>query len=231
MGVIIDIDIEAGNLDEFNSTSTDEGDLSAHADAALAGTNYGMKLVINDATAIYGQITQGDTGTGDLRIRYYIDPNTLTMSDGDKFEIHYWGSGVSPWVNYTMSLEKSGSDYQLTIKPYNDAGSLAEDSAVITDDPHYVEIYIHQATNNSSNDGTIEWWINGVSKGTWTNVDNYDVFAGSDNMRFGMCSGRDEGTSGTFYIDQIKANNDGSEIGAHSPPAGIPILRRRRECA
>ena len=221
MGVIIDIEHEAGDLSEYDSTVTDGGDLSAHADAALAGTSYGLHCVIDDTNSIYGQVTQGDTGTGKLRVRFYIDPKSLTMGDGNMFDIFDIYTNGAPYYLLRLYLRRSGSDYQLRAVPYNDAGALASDTEVISDTEHYVEIYFQRASSDVAADGSVEWWIDGVSKQTWTSVDNWDVFVDIAIQRIGAVIGIDAGTSGTLYLDQLKENDDGSQIGAYS--AVVPL--------
>jgi hypothetical protein len=44
--------------------------------------------------------------------------------------------------------------------------------------------------------------------------DNYDMFPYFRQLRLGATSGVDATSSGTYYIDEIVVNNDGSEIGA-----------------
>ena len=225
MAVIVDIDHNAGNLNEYDSTVTDEGDLSAHADAALAGTTYGLQCVIDDTTTIYGAITTfGAQPTTDLRFRFYIDINTLTMADYDVFTILKFYLSNAPWTLVNVQLQKwPGGLYKLICIPYNDAGALSTDLETVTDAPHYVEIYIHRSAAEDADDGTVEWWIDGVSKGTWTSVDNYDAFALWNLARFG-CQNIEAGTSGTLFLDELKINDDGGEIGPVVVSNIVPIL-------
>jgi hypothetical protein len=222
MADIIDIDHEGGDLSEYDSTVDVDGDMSAHADAALASTNFGMKLVIDDTNTMYGQITQVDTGTAKIRIRFYIDPNALTMGNWELFDIFNIYTTNDPWfINRLFLRTDDGGNYFIQCEAYSDAGAISTDTEGISDAPHYVELYIQQAADDASGDGNVEWWIDGVSKGTWANVDNYNIFDEMNIIRVGCISGLDAGTSGTLYIDQIKANDDGAAIGAHAePPAG-----------
>lgn len=212
-----DIDLEEGDLSDFSSNENDGGDLSAHADGAMAGTSYGMKLVIDDTTNIYGAKTQGAIGTSHFRMRFYLDTNSLIMAQSDQFTFLYAYTNNAPWtLQYFTLYCPSVGTYRIGCFPVNDAGALTEDYETITDAAHYIEIYIKRATDADDSDGTVEWWIDGVSKGTWSNVDNYDVFADTFLFRFGAFSTIDAGTSGTFYMDEILANNDGTLIGPHT---------------
>jgi hypothetical protein len=206
----VDIDHEAGDLGEYDSTVTDGGDLSVTNGAALAGTNYGLSALIDDTTAIYG-LKNISAPASQLRVRYYIDPNSLTMAVGDSFHQFYVDRPSSVRV-MRASLNRG---YSLSVSIYNDAGSLAWGSTAwaITDAPHYLEILLVRATTNVSANGYVSIWIDGVFKEMSTGVDNYDAVAAITNVKFGAVGGIDAGTSGTFYVDELIVNDDGGEIG------------------
>src|SRR3990167_10886063 len=66
------------------------------------------------------------------------------------------------------------------------------------------------------------WWVDGVDQGTLTGLDNYNLMADlSFLFRVGATTGIDAGTSGTFYLDELVANDDGSVIGAAGPSASV----------
>ena len=222
MTELFNITHATGDLSQYDSTAEDSGDLSAHADAALASTSYGLKCIIDDSTAIYGHVNQADPGTGKLRLRFYIDPNALTMSDGDSFVICQIGLSGSPWLLIETYLKKSGANYQIYLDFYDDAGWDSSDSVVISDAPHYVELNIVQGVS-----GSYQWWVDGADQDTKSSIDNQDAFGLLSYVRFGALAGIDAGTSGTLYLDELKANDDGTEIGAIS--SGIIVFRRRRE--
>lgn len=223
MTTIIDIDHETGDLTQYTSTVTDSGDLSVAAGAALAGTGYGLSLVLDDNVAIYGAkaLVAGDT-SGKLRWRFYIDPNGLTMANNDVF-INTNAYGTSVAVAVANLLYTTVGGYQIRVDIYNDAGALTSANYAITDAPHYVEIYLIRATNSTSSDGSIQTWIDGASQGTISNIDNYDRFADFKTVYFGA-SGVDTGTRGVFYLDELIVNNDGSEIGPVSSATAVPVF-------
>jgi len=94
-----------------------------------------------------------------------------------------------------------------------DTGTSFSGYKDITDAPHYVEIHYVRATDVGSSDGTCQWWIDGVSQDTFTNLDNYDVFAQLQHLQMGLIYGTLTGASGTYYLDELVVNDDGSEIG------------------
>lgn len=223
MAVLFDINLEA-DLSEWTSTVTDSGDLSWSNDAtaqAVANTAGAMKLVIDDTVAIYGQgsLLSPYSTTGILRVRFYIDVNSLTMANANAFAILRANSSAgnicAVYLQYT-----TGTGYQIIERIYNDADGLADSSAyAITDAPHYIEIQLLRATNSTSNDGSLQLWIDGVDKQTLTGVDNYDRFIHFKDLFAGGVVGIDAGTSGTFYCDEIKVNDNGDVIGPVAPPS------------
>ena len=89
MATIIDIDHEANDFSEYDSYIND-ADLTIAAGAALAGSSYGMSVAINpqgDTTVLYGLIGNKNITTGIHRVRYYVDPNSLTMVTNDLFTV------------------------------------------------------------------------------------------------------------------------------------------------
>lgn len=213
---IFDIDFEDNNFDEWTGTVPDSGDLSVEAGASLAGTNYGMQVTVNDTTAIYAHLTMSDPGSK-FRMRWYFDQNSSTF--GTNFQafapLYLYLSGA-PNVFCDFTLQRNDPDYNLKFKPRDDSGSLTTSTFALTDEPHYIEFYMQRATGVAANDGAVEWWVDGVSKGTWSNVDNWDMFPLLNLMRAGAPT-VDAAMSGSHFIDQLKANDDGSQIGAHSP--------------
>lgn len=214
MSVIVDIDLEAGNLTEFTSTSTNGGKMSAAAGAALAGTSYGLQFVISNTTTMYGMVDLAPSDTsGKLRFRFYLDPNGLTMANSDLFTILGTYNSSSSGLAVVELYYTTGGGYQIRAKLNNDANSFTSTSSyAITDAPHYIECYLQRATNNGSSDGSLQLWIDGTSKETISGIDNYDKFVNFDKVYW--CADQiDAGTSGTFFMDQLIINNDGSEIG------------------
>lgn len=216
MSVLFNIDHSTGDLSQYTSTVTDSGDLSVTSGAALAGTNYGLSCLIDDTTAIFGRIHLAGAVT-QTRLRFYFDPNSLTMANNNTFILAYFaqngGSFLRTWYLDFRYLSATG--YRLILRGLTDGGSVpVNDVCDISDAPHYIEIHSVRAATDVSADGTLQWWVDGVDQGTFTGIDNYNLFA-DYNGRFivGATADLDTGTSGTFYLDEFKANDDGSVIG------------------
>jgi len=224
MSVIVNIRLET-DLSEFTSTVTDSGDLYWAAAAALAGTAGGMAMLLDDTTGIYGQVTIAAlSAVDDFRARFYVDPNTLTMGASEAFRIFSASQNGGSRTPLVINLKMDGG-YRIVIDALNDdlTGALAN-SYAITDAPHYVEVYVKRAATDSSADGTVEIWIDGVSKGSATGKDIYNLWYDYTlNVRLGAIYGIDAGTSGTFYLDELIVNDDGGVIGPYIPYPSVTI--------
>jgi hypothetical protein len=220
MADLFNVTHDAGNLSEYDSTVTDSGDLSAEVAAALASTSYGLQCVIDDTTAIYGLMNI--TPTSRYRFRFYVDPNGLTMASGDVFNLCSIHASAAPTTWSVVQLRYDGSNYEIRLNMRSDGGADNFTSNYdISDEQHYIEVDLVRATSAVSNDATGELFIDGVSQETLSGIDAYNVWANIINTRFGAPAGLDAGTSGTFYLDEFKANDDGTLIGPVS--VGVPV--------
>lgn len=207
---LFDIDHEAGDFSEYDSTDTGSGALSVTGGAALNSTSYGMSVALPGTSnpVIYGQVNFASSSYDDLRLRFYVDPNSIALDDYQ----------VVIFLNITgtcsFRFRKVGAQYSLRVSPTVDTGNLTYELANITDTSHYIEIYFQRATTNVSSDGAVRWWIDGVEKTGWTGVDNYDKMAALTSVQFGApTSSAHSSVVGTYYIDEIVINSTGDTIG------------------
>jgi len=196
-------------------------DLVVTDQAALGGTDYGLQIILETAnsnvTYAYAEIAV--SVTGQIRTRIYLDPNTLEMADGDQFVVlALFNTDDDEIAN--VKLAKSGSDYQIisTVVEDDDSWTTVQ-TDTITDEEHYIEFHLQRASSDVASDGSMQTWIDGVSEGTASGLDNYDKMPPT-YLRFGAIEGVDSGTSGVLYLDELEANDDGSEIGpvGEAPP-------------
>jgi len=222
MSVIANIHMES-DLSEWTATVTDSGDLSWSASAGLAGTSGGLACLVDDTTAIYATKSGLNDTSNKVRIRFYLDPNSCTMTDPTQTAVLAFYNTALTVLGY-VRLVYSGNSFRLNVRLFNDAGSGGSSTSVaISDGPHYIELYAQRAATSSSADGSLAWWIDGTAQTSLTGVDNYDAWAqvGAIRAGVGMVTGVPSGMSGTIYIDEILANNDGSEIGAYVTTATL----------
>lgn len=217
MAVIIDIDHETNDLSQYTSTL---GSMSVSAPAALAGTSYGAEIDTTGSVLSYGtKDLAANSTTGVARMRFYVDPNSLTMGNGDGFYFVEMHNGS--WLSILSgSFYRFGGEYNFNITAFDDLSTYPQTSFYpLSDAPHYIEILITRAATNVSADGSIELFFDGVSKESVSGIDNYDTFASFRGFHLGAIYGLVGSTSGVFYVDQVIVNDDGGEIGPYVPPS------------
>ncbi len=221
MTKIIDINHETGDLSQYGGSSTGGGKMSVTAAAALAGTGYGIAYQLTGGTTTYYAYKDVTANTsGKLRLRFYLDPNSLTMGASDTFAVIYCDRTTAGAYVLRLMLTMSGGAYKIYATIYEDSGATSTVEYTITDAPHYVEMYLIRATNSTSSDGSLALYLDGVLLETISGKDNYDRFR-QFTRTWVCCDGPDAGTSGTWYFDELVINDDGSEIGPVAA-AGIP---------
>lgn len=206
MSDLFDIRLES-DLSEFDSTVTDGGDLS-WGSPGLASSSGKMVLIIDDTTSIYG--VKGFTATGTFRARFYIDPNGISQTDLNDYLLALTVYNSSAQICGMVYLEgNDGSTYRIATYGYRDDGGWNDGPVAsgVTDAEHYVEVHFWAG---SGANGGIQLWVDGVDKGS-AGFDTDTRWANMSSARFGAQDIAD--TSGTFWLDEFKANNDGSEIG------------------
>lgn len=197
-------DFEENDLTDFNSTvTTGSGALAADAAAALAGS-FGLKVTIAEGDTAYGKLT-GTLNQTAHTLEFKIDPNGLTMANGDLFEILFGiGSGTGS-VPYAAQLGRASGQYYLNVYVYNDAATpiFVVNGFAISDAPHTIRYTWKQSSGGD--DGIAAVYVDGILIGLNTDVDNdgHDV----DEVWAGAAGGVDAGTSGSFYMDDIRYYN------------------------
>jgi RHS repeat-associated protein len=192
---------ESNNLNAWSSSATGSGTLTVSTAAALAGT-YGMQVQINSTTARYVVDSQ-PADESRYRARFYFDPNSITMANGDAHYIFYGYHG-GPTVILRIELQYSSGNYQLRVAAADDSTTYTNSSwATITDAPHYIELDWQAATSAGANNGKVDWWIDDVQQ---TGVSGIDVDTRRlGTVRLGAVSGLDAGTTGTYYFDAFES--------------------------
>jgi hypothetical protein len=199
-------------LSAWDSSS---GDPAVSQAAALASTDYGLAILIEDTDPVYARKVISQQAV--LRIRLYIDPNGISIPNGNNlyaFLIQQNGGGYA-FIN-SLRLNNNSGQYRLVWNASDDASGYS-DYCDISDDAHYVEWVIRRASSAVASDGSTEWWVDGVSQGTQTNLDNYNTFADQDyRVYMGAPTGIPSGTSGTYYLDELIMRDNDTVIGMAS---------------
>jgi len=221
MAELFNITHDANNLNEYDSTVTDGGDLSTGT-PGLAGTTAKMELLVDDTATAYGQKNFTVITSREWRLRCYIDPNGITLPGYNHFLfcLVYHGGILTE-----IHIENRGDVYTIRARQQDDNwASRATGYYTITDAPHYVEVYVKHATSSSANNGILTLWIDGVQKQTITDLDLYDR-GQPELVQLGAPFGAPADTSGTLYLDEFVFRDDGTEIGPVAA-AGQPAILR-----
>jgi len=206
---------ESGDLAAWSSSTTDAGDLSVRAAAALVGS-YGLRAVIDDNNSIYVTDDRPNAEPR-YRARSYFDPNSISMVNGDSHMILIGYSGTSDQV-VRVIFRRYSNNYQVRAALINDGTTWTNSSwFTITDGPHSLEIDWKAATAVGANNGGLTFWIDGVQKANLTGNDNDTRRI--DRVRLGATSGLDTGTRGTYYFDAFESRRQ-NYIG---PAAGASL--------
>lgn len=192
---------ESGNLSAWSASSTDGGDLSVSAAAALVGSN-GLQAVLDDNVAIY-LTDETPTAEPRYRARFYFDPNSILMASGDNHFIFRGYSGTSTLVLRVQFRFRNGN-YHLRAALRNDASTWTNTGwFTLSDAPHAIELDWRAATAAGANDGGLTLWIDGAQQANLTGVDNDTRRI--DRVRLGAVAGIDTGTRGTYYFDAFES--------------------------
>jgi arylsulfatase A-like enzyme len=192
---------ESGNLFAWSSSATDLGDLSANSSAALIG-NYGLQAVIDDNVSIYVTDDSPNTETR-YRARFYFDPNSIAMPNGDTHYLFYGHQGASTVV-MRVQLRRSSNAYQLRAALRNDSSTWTSSSwFTITDASHAIEIDWRASTAGGANNGGLTLWIDGTQRANLIGIDNDTRRI--DRVQLGAVAGVDTGTRGSYYFDAFES--------------------------
>jgi sugar lactone lactonase YvrE len=199
---------ESGNLSAWTSNTTDGGDLSVTTAAALVGGR-GLQAVIDDNVSIFVTDDTPDAESR-YRARFYFDPNSITMENGDNHFIFYAYRAEAPKLKpadvvLRIQLRKNKNGYQLRAALRNDANTWSNSAwFTISDTPHAIEIDWQSAPNN----GSLTLWIDDLvtPKATITGVNNGTRRI--ERVILGAVAGIDNGTRGTYYIDAFESRRE-----------------------
>jgi Flp pilus assembly pilin Flp len=195
---------ESGDTSAWSSSNTDGGDLSVSAAAALVGSR-GMQIVVNDNNSVYVQDDSPDDAAR-YRARFYFDPNSISMSNGNAHFIFVGYTGAATEV-LRVEFRRSANSYQLRAALRNDGSGWTNSSwFTISDDAHLIEVDWRASSGPGANSGGLTFWIDEVERADLTGIDNDTRRI--ELVRLGAVSGVDSGTRGTYYFDAFESRTD-----------------------
>ena len=153
---------ESGSFSAWSSATTDGGDLSVTAAAAIAGS-YGMQALIDDNNAIY-VTDQTPTAAPRYRARFHFDPNSVTMAEGNAHHIFYGYMGTSTLV-LRVELRRYYGDYEIRASMLNDSTGWNYTAwQPIRDQMHSIELDWRAASGSGANNGRLTLWLDGQQR-------------------------------------------------------------------
>lgn len=192
---------ESGNLAAWSSSSTAGGNLRA-ATAAAAFGSWGLEAVISSNTAMNVTDTR-PAAESRYRARFYFDPNSITMTNGNAHYIFYGLQGTSTVV-FRVELQRSSNLYQVRASLRNDAGTFSNTAwFTISDASHPLEVDWQASSSATANNGSLTFWIDGVQMAVISGMNNDTLRI--DTATLGPVSGVDTGTRGRTYFDQFES--------------------------
>jgi hypothetical protein len=213
-------DFESGDLSSWSSSVTDGNDLSVSTEAKI-NDDYGLSVSINDTNIIYVQDSTPNTKR--YRVRIYINHNSITMPNNGTNITFVEGRSGTRGVFLLGLYYTDLAGYNIRFQARDDGSSYQTADYPITSEAHYIEADWQASTGDGNNDGFASIWIDGVFKGTLSNIDN-DTRTITD-VRVGATQGFGAGgVNGVYYLDNFASNDDGTEIGAYIEPTPIPTL-------
>jgi len=203
-------DFEAHNLAAWSAAAVDGGDLAASASAALKATNVGLAAAVDDTAGLYVQ----DDSPGNesrYRARFYLDANGF---DPGEAQVHrrtrtFVAFSEAPTRRLAaIVLRRVNGVFSILGRARLDDNTQAETSFYpISDAPHVIEIDLRPATGPDAFDGVFEMWIDGISPGALSALDNSQ--SAVDFARLGALSVK-TGASGTIHFDEFESRRQGS---------------------
>jgi PKD repeat protein len=147
------------------------------------------------------------------RARFYFDPNSIDMAQGD----HYYIFAAFSDGDYACAVRMRmyGGEYQVHARVRDDDFTLVQMPwYTISDRPHFIELDWQAASAPDADDGYLSLWVDGELKQTLSDLDTDTTLI--DEARLGPWRGALAGTQGSNYFDAFKSQKQ-SYIG----PAGV----------
>jgi parallel beta-helix repeat protein len=193
---------EVSDLSAWSSSTTDANDLSVTSAAALQG-GYGLQALIDDGNKIFVSDDRPNAEPH-YQVRFYFDPNSITMLNGEDFYIFQGYISASAAVLKVKFIFSNGS-YQLKASLLNDDTTWTSSSSIpISDSSQFIELDWQAATAVGANNGSLTVWVNGVQQASLTGVDNDTQRM--DSVQLGAVTGIDPGTRGIIFLDALESH-------------------------
>ncbi len=188
---------ESGNLSDWSANANGSGDLSVSPAAALSGAS-GLQAVINDNNAL-SVTSDHPNAEPRYRLRFYFDPNSIAMANGDS-HIIVRGYGGGSTIVLRVEFGFSNGAYRIRAGLLNDGSTWTETNWVtVSDAPHAIELDWRAASGAGANSGGLTLWMDNALQADLAGIDN-DTRR-MERVMLGALASVDSGTRGTYYFD------------------------------
>lgn len=199
-------DFESGTVSAWSATTNSASSKVAPVAALVGAQGWQVSITSNTATYLTDSSPNAEPR---YRARFYFDPNTIPMKDGNAHVIFagYHGSKVVLRAEFRSSKAK----YQVRAGTLDDGGTWKSSSwFTISDASHPIELDWQAATAVGAKNGVLALWIDGILQTNVLGIDNDTRRI--DAIRLGPSNGIDSGTRGAYYFDDFASRRQ-SAIG------------------
>lgn len=207
---------ESNDLSEYTGTIlAGTGTVATSAASAMAGTSYGLESTnsaAGDRSVAYKDFVA--FGNDGYIIRLWFDPNSFTQpavnptnwssTDCTIFRLTNIAGGTGAFFIF-IEMQWNGSSYVIRCCISDDSlVAQCTGDILINNTSQVFQIIVRKAATAVSNDGSLEFYVNGVLSDTISNLDLFTRYGLADRIQIGIDDTLGEpGQSGTCYYDEI----------------------------
>jgi hypothetical protein len=138
------------------------------------------------------------------RVRFYFDPNSVSMTTATAHVIFYGYSGASSPIAMLRVELRFSSGYQIRAGLRNDGNSWSNTAwLALSDAPHAIELDWRASTAAGANNGALTLWLDGTQRANLTGADNDTRRV--DRVRLGAVNGVPSTTRGVYFFDAFES--------------------------
>jgi hypothetical protein len=212
--------VDAGAALAANSITVPNGAsgtcASGNANTRRFAGNCGAEVNLNDATLTPAYVQENNPSAETAyRVRLYANLLRLTMAGSDEFDLFAAYDGADPAAGASSGnaairaeVQQSGALKQLVFFVRTDGGSEVSTGAVnVSNGWHSIEFSWVRSTGPGNNNGTLNWWIDGLPQTALTGIDNDTEVV--NYARWGAVAGLEASTQGLIWMDDFASQRSG----------------------
>jgi YD repeat-containing protein len=202
---------ENGNYLAWSSSLTEGGSLEVNSQAAIDG-EYGLQTTISTMNSVY--LRNNSTPTMEYHARFYFDPNSISMADGDEHTILKL-EDEEGWIVARIDFSYQDDDYWVrSVAMLDDDEEFIGDWVMLSDDQHKIEMGWYASGEPEYDEGFVVFWLDDEIQYYLDYLDN-DTLR-TTTVKLGAVEGVDDDTRGSYYFDAFVSGRNG-DIGMLIP--------------